>query len=476
MFRDTGTMHILAVSGFNVSFVVFILFFILRAFYVNKKISALISIIFVVFFAAITGFSPSVVRASIMAVIVLLGIIIERDTDIFNSIAFSALLILLISPLDLFDVGFQLSYVATVGIVYFTPFIMDKLKFLPKWLSGSIGVSIGAQIFIIPLLINYFNRLSIVSIITNIFIIPIVGLITVLGFITFFLSFFLPLARLLGFINWFFLTLLVEIVRILSSIHYASVLVPSISFIQIILYYSVIIYVRNYSVFLMKWKILIISTLFITFFINSRDGFIHPKNSDGTLKITFLNLRGAYCQYVEFPDKTNMLIGGGGSYFIDQGERTVSQFLLKEKRKITLDNVVVTGTRASDCGGLYYILSNFRIKNLCVLNYSSKKYDSKTFSKYFVELMDLAKKEKIALKIYNEGDNVNKYVTVYENILSRKVKQVKRRSNSYANKKVELLLECYGKKFYLPSDNKKYLVNRDTSLEILISRKYIINN
>ena len=453
IFRDTGTMHILAVSGFNVSFVTFIFFFILRMFHISKKIAAIINIVFVILFAAITGFTPSVVRASLMAIIVLLAIIIERDTDMFNSIAFSALIIHLISPLDLFDIGFQLSYVATAGLVYLTPFLIEKLKFLPKWLSGSIGISISAQLAIVPLLINYFNRLSIVSILTNILIIPIVGIITVLGFLTFLISFTMPLAKLLGIINWFFITILLKIISFLSSLSFASILVPSVAFISIIIYYIAIIFIKKYSIFSVKWRITIISILIFTLFFNSRGEFIRPGHNENTLKITFLNLKGAYCQYIEFPDNTNMLIGAGGSYFVNQGERTIAPFLLKTKRKITLDNVVVAGTRASDCGGLYYIVSNFRVKNLCVLNYFSKKYNPKIFSKYFTELMELAKERKTPLKIYNEGSIINEYVAVYKN-----------------NKKVELLLNYSDKRFYLPSDSKKYLANRDTALEISINR------
>lgn len=452
MFRDTGTMHILAVSGFNVSFVVFIFFTVLRAFYVPKKISAIISIIFIILFAAITGFTPSVVRASIMAIVVLLAMIIERDTDIFNTIAFSALIILIIAPLDLFDIGFQLSYVATIGIVYLTPFIIEKLYFLPKFISGSIGISIGAQLAIVPLLVTYFNRLSIVSILTNIIIVPLVGLSTVLGFLTFFVSFILPLAGFVGMINWFFLTLLLEIISFFSKIPYASILIPSFSFISIVIYYVILIIIRNYSKILnysvkFKYSILIIPAIIIVIIL-----FIHPwnKSNEHTLKITFLNLKRTYSQYIEFPDKSNMLIGAGSSFFIDHGERIVAPFILKIKKKKLIDNVIVAGTRASDCGGLYYILNNFRVKNLFILNNTSKKY-----SKAFFELLELVKIKKIPIKNLYHGDNINKYAGI-----------------CYNDKKSEILIKYGMATFYLPSFHKKYMKAQDNAFEISTDGNY----
>lgn len=254
MFRNTGTIHILAVSGFNVSFVVFLLFLFLRFLHFSGKQSASISVLFIIMFAIMTGGSPSVIRASLMAAIVLFALIIERDNSMFNSIACSAIIVLIFSPSALFDVGFQLSYAATLGLLLFVPVFEKLLKSFPKWLSGSIGVCVGAQIAIIPIIAYYFNKVSIVSFIANLVIVPVVGIITALGFLTGFCSVFsLTIAKIFAAFNWLLLTFLLKAVTVFDSIPFASIEVPSPSFLFFIFYYMAIaiflkiIYIYKYD-------------------------------------------------------------------------------------------------------------------------------------------------------------------------------------------------------------------------------------
>ncbi|MDD4899446.1 MAG: ComEC family competence protein, partial [Candidatus Omnitrophica bacterium] len=122
----TGTVHILVVSGFNVGIVGFLLFLLLKLGKVPRKPRILLTCVLLILYCFITGASNPVVRATIMGIIFLLSYLAERDADIYSSCAIAAIVILAINPSQLFDIGFQLSFLSVISIVYISP----KLKSL----------------------------------------------------------------------------------------------------------------------------------------------------------------------------------------------------------------------------------------------------------------------------------------------------------------------------------------------------------
>ena len=126
-FSNTGTTHVLAVSGLHVVLVAFILFLILRIFRVPRRWAALGTCFGLVFYTLLTGSPPSIVRATIMAVAVLMGGMFERQGNGLNMLGLAGLLILFFWPQSLFDVGFQLSFAATAGILAVTRPIQNQL-------------------------------------------------------------------------------------------------------------------------------------------------------------------------------------------------------------------------------------------------------------------------------------------------------------------------------------------------------------
>ena len=131
-----------------------------------------------------TGFSPSVVRAVIMAIIVLIGQILYRETDIITSLSFAAVILLVFSPITLFNMGFQLSFAATFSLILFYKHIKKLLsfKFIPKYLTDLLAVTLSAQLGVLPITAFYFNKISLISVFTNIVVVPLTGIITILGF------------------------------------------------------------------------------------------------------------------------------------------------------------------------------------------------------------------------------------------------------------------------------------------------------
>jgi len=180
-FRDSGTLHLLAVSGSNVALMVLFVILVLRPFSIKRKQRAVILIICVFIFALLSYGEPSVVRASLMAALVLWAAIIERRFDLNQIIATAALIILLFDPAQLFNVGFQLSFATAWGLVFITPKIanlftpnMNKLWF--RWLVLLVLISLVAQICSTPLIAYYFDRVPAISVAANMVIVPLVSI------------------------------------------------------------------------------------------------------------------------------------------------------------------------------------------------------------------------------------------------------------------------------------------------------------
>lgn len=173
MFGTTGVMHILAVSGMHVAILVLILNYILQLFpkYISKKNAVLISLIVVWFYSLMTGFSASVARSAWMFTFVAGGVLLNRSHSSVNGLFFSALVILMFSPYALYDIGFQLSYAAMIGIYTFYPFLKKQLYFKNKWVRNiwdGIALSIAAQLITTPFCLYYFHQFPNYFLLTNI--------------------------------------------------------------------------------------------------------------------------------------------------------------------------------------------------------------------------------------------------------------------------------------------------------------------
>ena len=194
-YSSSGAMHVLAVSGLHVGIIFLILKSVLRfleRIKYGNTIKISIMIIFLWFYAALTGMSPSVMRASTMFTCILFGQAINRTATIYNTLAASAFILLLINPFLITEVGFQLSYLAVAGIVFIQPrlyhLITVNLWLLDKaWAITT--VSIAAQIATFPLGLLYFHQFPNYFLFSNLLVIPMAAIILYNGMLVFALSF-----------------------------------------------------------------------------------------------------------------------------------------------------------------------------------------------------------------------------------------------------------------------------------------------
>ncbi len=278
IFSASGASHVLAVSGLHVG-IVFWLISLLFGFMQKQKtgrvLFMIISISTLWFYAFITGLSPSVMRASAMFSIFVIGENLNRKSNIYNSLSASAFILLLINPINLFDIGFQLSYAAVFGIVYLQPklekIIYVKNKFI-KFFWSLITVSVAAQISTFPLTTYYFGQFPTYFWITNTFVIPAVMILIPLGIILLFVSKIHIISNLLAVVLNFIIKITYFLLSFIDQLPFA-VSEISINHVQLIfitaIVISVFIFLKNHKIYYLKAVLLFILFLSIsTFFIN----------------------------------------------------------------------------------------------------------------------------------------------------------------------------------------------------------------
>lgn len=242
-FSKSSLSHILAISGSHITYIVIGLSFILSKSRISRKSTHGVTIIFLILFMFITRFSPSVVRACIMGIIMLFSKIIYRKLDVLNSIALSLIILLIYNPFSIKDIGLQLSYLGTIGIICFNkPVLVFLKKYLNEKIAETLSVTISAQIVILPIMVLNFNSISTVFIISNLIAVPLSGVIILLGYATIFIGMVsLKIGKIIAIILHGLIKLLIWVAEFTANLPFSSITVKTPMIINVILYYAVII-------------------------------------------------------------------------------------------------------------------------------------------------------------------------------------------------------------------------------------------
>lgn len=183
-FNKTGTTHILAISGYNITIVGLYISYLLM-FFMRRQKAFWFTTLGIVLFTVLTGASASVVRAAVMGILVLTAYREGRFYSMTNSIVFAGALMVLLNPKVLrFDVGFQLSFLATLGLVYLAPVIKERLEKLPDFwtFKENFVATVSAQLMVLPVVLYNFGSFSLLSLPANVLVLPIVPLAMLFGF------------------------------------------------------------------------------------------------------------------------------------------------------------------------------------------------------------------------------------------------------------------------------------------------------
>ncbi len=240
-FNITGTRHLAAVSGMNITIISAILINILLALGFWRNQAFYFSIIILIGYILMIGAPASGVRAGIMAILFLIAQHFGRLFSASRSIVFAATTMLAFNPLLLrLDVGFQLSFLAMIGLIYLQPILKDLLKKIPEnfQLRNTLSATLSAQIFVFPILVYNFGQISIISPIANILILPFVAFVTILGFVFSFVGiFFQSLGKILSWPVYLMINYIIKVIDFFSKISWASLTLKNISWLWLLTFY-----------------------------------------------------------------------------------------------------------------------------------------------------------------------------------------------------------------------------------------------
>ncbi len=228
-FIATGTIHIVALSGYNVSIVAEAVMLILM-FVFSQIVAAIGGILAILLFVLMTGASTTAIRAGIMGVLVLLARITGRPYAIFRALLLAGVIMILVNPRVLvFDVSFQLSFLATLGLIFIAPIIERGFKWIPvSFFREIVSATIAAQIAVLPFLIYTMGVLSIVSLPINILILPFIPIAMFLGTATGILAFIHQVIAVpFGYLTYGILNFVFKAVHVGSELPFASVTISS---------------------------------------------------------------------------------------------------------------------------------------------------------------------------------------------------------------------------------------------------------
>ncbi|MBU1026926.1 MAG: DNA internalization-related competence protein ComEC/Rec2, partial [Candidatus Margulisbacteria bacterium] len=350
-------------------------------------------------YALMTGFGPSILRAAIMAEIMLIGLLFEREKEIYTSLAISALIILLYNPKYLFEVGFQLSFGATWSLVYVAPVIAERLKtFLPKFLPGLISASIAPVLFSVPVTLFHFSETSLVGVVTNILLLPWVGVIVILGFVSTLLgTIFLPLGELINGANLILIWTADCLISFLGGLPFAQVFLAPPKLPVILGYYICLIGLTEVlrrrkfprvDKFRITVAVLFVSTVFFW-------NIAFSDNQSGLI-ITVLDVGQGDSILIESPAKKRILVDGSEA---KMGEGVILPFLRK-KGITSLDLVILTHPHEDHVGGLPAVLDEIKVESVLEPAFSCQSQSYKRF-------LSLIKKNKIKYHVGRAGQTLN---------------------------------------------------------------------
>lgn len=244
LFSITGTTHIIAISGYNITILAAPLLQITKGIGLGRKKSFWVALFGILFFVILTGAQASVVRAALMGSLVLLASQVGRISKITNALLFAAAAMLVFNPKILaFDVGFQLSFAATVGLVYLSPIFEKYLVKLPSvfGVKESLATTMSAIVFTLPLILYTFGRVSFVAPLANILILSMIPLAMALGSIAVLGGLiYSGLGQIIGWLAWLVLSYIIKAVEILAKISWAAGTAGKVHWIFLMIFYLVI--------------------------------------------------------------------------------------------------------------------------------------------------------------------------------------------------------------------------------------------
>ena len=389
-FVETGVVHILSVSGLHVGLIVGFFLGLARVLKLRPGTVFLTAIPFLLIYDLMVGFDPPVVRATVMAVLLLWARHLGRERDWPTALALSALVILLANPLAITDPGFQLSFAATWGILFLGPVLVDLLRRLGRrlrlqvktFLAWAVAVPLGAQLATLPLVAIHYNLVSPVALLANIVAVPLTGIILFLGVTSAVLAvIFLPLGSVLAAPTAFTLDLFLYLVRFFQGLPGAVVYVPAVPWAAAGLWYG-LLYLGTFKIAgrrlkpaaplrsgLGPWAVRLL--IFVLVVLAWQGVFRWLEGSEPALRVDFIDVGQGDSALVRTPNGGTLLVDTGGVPGELAGEQAegAGMRVVRYLRRVgvrRLDVLVLTHPHEDHCGGAWSVIQKMPVRLVVV--------------------------------------------------------------------------------------------------------------
>ena len=411
MFSYAGIAHVLAVSGLHIGFLVSVLSLVLKVLKCNKNIKNILLVSLLLFYAYLCNFTASVTRAVIMSIVLLLSKSYAKEYDSLNSLSLAATIILLFSPFSIFAKGFQLSFMAVFSIITLSKPIEDVLAKIkcPEKLSETISMSLTVNLGLLCISAQHFNQINLISIFSNIIVIPIFSSCFCLMFLTCFLGLLLP------FVNYLLVVpnMLLHFIKLIANL-FANITVLNFDLFKFsylfVGLFVLFAYIFHFALVPKNIKRIVCSAIILTitigaFVVNA------PAKIDYNLALTSKTMQGNYVLVGNKNDNLCLVVNGvtNGNNIID---------VLNNSNIAKINSIVVNNYAVNQNEMLTELIEKYNVKHMYVSNFYGdllqESFGDKTkinvVNNNFncggaqIEILEGFKQDNFAIKITFEGN------------------------------------------------------------------------
>ncbi len=413
-FMKTGTLHLLAVSGFNVGFVVLGVWFLARLFWIPKDTARMLTLIAVWVYCVVVGWQAPVLRATIMASLFILASFLGRKSDILNTLGAAALLILVVSPRQVMDLGFQLSFAAVWAISVFIPAWVPVPELFPgerrtlwdkarRYGAELFWVSFICLIATLPLTVQAFYTVTPAAVLTNMIVVPMTFVLFCLGVLYLFTYAWMPAvtAECIAFVSG----LLIKVLAGFEHLPFGYVIVGQLSPWILTALLAGLAWLMFDKKITKSWVRAVIVSLFCLNMFMMQE---IARGFEKSFSFTMLDVGQGDALYFKFP-KGNMLIDAGKGGEGDQGRYVITPFLKRQGVR-HIDILVISHPQEDHIGGAVSVIREFNVRHVVL---AGQPYDSLVYKKF----LDEVKNEKAKMWTVFRGSVIDGYPGVSIKIL-----------------------------------------------------------
>ncbi|WP_099203165.1 DNA internalization-related competence protein ComEC/Rec2 [Miniphocaeibacter massiliensis] len=359
IYRNLGILHILSISGFHIVLLKIFIDLILSIFNINKKIKLTISIFLIFIYCLLIGFPNSAIRAFIFIVVDFIAFILKKPKMPIKTLSFACIIILMMLPMSIYDLGFQFSFLATLSIITIYPIIKNKNK-KDSSIINIFYLTLSINLLICPLQLFYFGELPLGTFVGNIFVIPLLTIIITLGFLYLIVSniyiFNFIVLNIIGFLFFIEDNILIGLNSIFSKLTIDN----KINFSDLILLYIIIaisiFFIKN--IILLKNNINILNNMFFKLVPSYLVFCILYLGITNPITFNMINI-GQGDSFLLSTENHNILFDTGGKIFGESNSDRILN-LLKYKKVKKLDSIFISHFDEDHSGNLKDILNYYK--------------------------------------------------------------------------------------------------------------------